>query len=566
MTTPFTSRLTRRTFLRATAASSGLLLLPAPGRAPSVTATQGAATPAGATTGPTFEPVTPGGTLNIGLAASGSSDSLLNTIKIATDAGVLGNYFYGRLLTYDLNAVDLYPVLAERWTASPDGKTLTMTLRPGVKWHDGAPFTTKDVEFTVKAYVHQDTAAPIFAASTLGDLVGAAAFRDGTADTIPGLRVVDDLTFELEWQQPNGPMFFAMSLLLILPQHILGNVAYKDIVTHPSWTQPVGLGPFRFVQNVSDQYLEFARFDDYVPGRPNLDRLLASSYRDAETLLLALEQGEVDWAFAPPGTAYERATQIPAVKPIGGPTQLMQTLVINVDKIPDKRVRQAMMHAIDREALAATLFGDQVTISNSVVSPDVPWHNPDVALYPYDPERASALLREANWDGHDLDFIYYYADQTTANLVAAVQQYWEAVGIRSKPRLITGAAVIQEIYEDHTYEVLFWGGPTFAPDPSGLADSFHSRNIFPAGYNAPRYQNPEVDSLLDQGATTVDLTQRIPLYQQVQAIVMEDLPAIPMWSPNRFIFVSDKFCNISWGTFGGYQHAMAFAEKWGLCS
>jgi peptide/nickel transport system substrate-binding protein len=564
MNTTFTSRLTRRDLICTTVASSGLVLLGGTGSIHQVAAQS--ATPIPGTAGRQAEPVETGGTLNIGLAGTFSPERQLNAINYGADAAVIGNFFYGRLLTYDLNAVDLYPVLAESWRVSPDGRTLTMSLRPGAAWHDGAPFTTRDVEFSVRTYVHPETAAPYYAVSTFGDLVGASAFRDGEAESISGVRVLDDLTFELEWEQPNGPMFFALSLMLMLPEHILGTMPYQDIATAPLWQQPIGLGPFKFVQTVADQYMEFERFDDYVLGSPHLDRVLVSSYRDSETLLLALQQGEVDWAYAPPGNAYERALQIPTVRPIGGPSLLMQTLVINVDNVPDPRIRQAMMHAIDREALASALFGDQVRISDTFVSPDVAWHNPDVASYPYDPERARALLQEANWEGHSLNFVYYYPDQSTANMAAAVQQYWQAVGIESQPRLITGASVIQEIYEDHTYDVAYWGGPTFAPDPSGLADSLNGANIFPEGYNAPRYQNPQVDALLNEGQSLVDIAERIPIYKEVQAIVMEDLPIIPMWTPDRYIFVNNEFCNISWGTFGGYESAMAFAEIWGRCS
>lgn len=445
---------------------------------------------------------------------------------------------FSTLLTHeDPSATAFKPELAESWELSADGKTATFKLRQGVTWHDGQPFTAKDVEYTIKAFVHKDTNSPVASALRVDKLLGATEFAEGRSETIAGVKVIDDATIELTTDTPVGFLFY-LTQMMILPEHVLGAVPYAELGTHIFNQEPVGTGPFKFARRVTDQFLEVARFDNYWNGAPYLERIICVAFQDSTSSLLAFEQGDLDMVLVF-GPDLERIIGMSKTAVLGGPTDFPNALTFNTKQpyFQDKRVRQALLYAIDRQALKDGIMKSTVELTISTL-PHPLWAKTDLPnTYDYDPDRAKQLLSEAGWDANqELRLNTYYSDQSSLNVLAAIQQFWGAVGVKSQPQQLEIATTYQ-VWNDGDFDS-FYLGATGSADPA-LTSTFVGCETTPAqgfttfGANFLGYCSPEIDNLFVEAGQTVDVTARKALYDQIQVILNEDVPYLPLWVPVR---------------------------------
>jgi peptide/nickel transport system substrate-binding protein len=455
---------------------------------------------------------------------------------------------FNTLLNYeDPTLSKMLPELAERWDLSADGKTVTFALRHGVTWHDGAPFTAKDVEFTLRAHVHKDTVSTLATSLKLDRLVGAADFAAGKADRIAGVQVPDDFTIKLTTEAPVY-FLFNLSMIPILPEHVLGKVAYKDLQQDKFTQEPIGTGPFKFVRRVPDQFLEVARNDSYWGGKPYLDRIISTQYKEMATAGLAFENGEIDFLANVRGPYLERLRKLPNVVLLGGAVDFPNVYRFNLKRpyLQDKRVRQALVWAVDHQAIKDGLYGDMVQLTNSAL-PHPLWEKKDLPnAYTYDPGKAKQLLRDAGWNPEqEILLNYYYSDQTTANQMTAVQQYWSAVGVKAQTKY-TDSGTATQMWKDGNADVTLWGAPGSA-DPD-LPGPFLSCDATPdkGGSNLTGYCNRALDDLFEKGRTTADYQQRKAIYDQVQVIMNDDLPYAPFWVPVRVAVVRKRVVNATY--------------------
>ena len=207
------------------------------------------------------------------------------------------------------------PELASSWEVSDDGLTYTFHIDPNARWHDGEPVTAEDVAFTYHLVASPDIPASYY--SRLTSIKGFEAFHAGEADTIAGLKVVDDLTIEFILSAPNAAFLSNLSKSIsgtneILPKHLLGDTLPADIPNSPFWSNPVGAGPYRFAQYEEGQFLELEAFDDYVLGAPKAQKLFVR-IGTQDVLLAQLERGEVDFAQVP-APEFDRTSALPNVK------------------------------------------------------------------------------------------------------------------------------------------------------------------------------------------------------------------------------------------------------------
>ena len=459
---------------------------------------------------------------------------------------------FNTLLTHTDPTLTVFkPELAESWTLSEDGRTATFKLREGVKWHDGEPFTARDVEYTIKAYIHPDSGSTVGPTLRLDELVGAKDFMDGNTDQIEGVKVIDDHTIELTTDAPVG-FLFNLTTMVIVPEHILGEVPYQDLETHPFTQAWVGTGPFKFVQQVPGQFVEFTRFDDYWGGKPFLDRIINIEYKDQATAALAFEKGEVDLVMKVTGPDLERLRNLPNTMLVGAPVDFANAYAFNFQKpyLQDKRVRQAMMYAIDNEAIKEGLYGDIIQLNNAPL-PHPLWANQDlINAYPFDPEKAKALLEEANWDPNQvIDLSTYYSDQTVTNQLTAVQQYWADVGIQSEIRLLEAASVF-DTWIDGDFDVTYIGAQGSA-DPDLMSvflgcETTPENGYVSFGNNFWRYCNPEVDALFKEARNTADYDERKAIYDEIQVILSDEVAYGPVWVPIRLAAMRDWLINGNW--------------------
>jgi peptide/nickel transport system substrate-binding protein len=365
-----------------------------------------------------------------------------------------------RLVAWTADMAELVPELAESWEVS--SSAITFRLRKNAKWHDGRPITAEDVIFTLTLATHPDTGSRYN--TILSTVRGYDEFREGKAESIAGLRAVDDHTVVLELTTPDSSILPQLPNIDILPKHVIGDTKPTEICQIPWWIEDnrVGSGPYKWLRLVEGQRIELEAFDDYFLGRPKIDRVNLLLFASYETSLAAFSTQE---SMACPLTVdgVEFVKALPFAR-IETQTTGVLSLFVNeynpaVPLMADPRVRQAISYAIDRAAIAETLYKGLAAKPISYPLSWFPWVASGSYIdYTYDPERAKALLAEAGWNqdrATEFTLWYYYPDQVTASVVEAIQQYLAAVGIWVKPRLDEGGALGNEI-TNNTW-VIFYG-------------------------------------------------------------------------------------------------------------
>jgi peptide/nickel transport system substrate-binding protein len=471
-----------------------------------------------------------GGEIHFPLAASTVVN--LNVIGITTIGA-----FYVSSMMYDglvcLSTTDwehAQPALAESWEVSEDGLTYTFHLRQGVTWHDGQPFTAADVEFTYTTMLNPKVGS--YMAASMKSLAGAKAFVDGTADTVSGLKVIDDHTIQLVLEAPYAPLLEAVLCQhSMIPKHVWEQIPVEEIVKPETWEKTqIGTGPFKFSAYVPDRYLEFVRYDDAWRGAPLLDKVLFVHVGTTpEATAAALEAGDIDYAQLP-ASEFERLSAKPELTIGKKLVPNVRVFSINVQKpyLADKRIRQAIAYAIDRVGISEAILVNMAEPRNEF-SPADKWHTDALPPYDYDPEKAKALLAEAGWDpNQQIELSLYYADQPHKDAIAFVQQQLGEVGIKANVVQLDGSTVQTYYYEDADFDVML-AGLGASCDFDEFADCFASTSVWPTGQNAFRYANPRVDELFIAGRAATDEAERKAIYDELQLILADELPAIPFY-------------------------------------
>ena len=257
--------------------------------------------------------------------------------------------------------------LAESWDISDDGLTYTFHLHEGIRWHDGESLTAEDIAWSYNTVT--DTAAQSIWGQKLNDVVGFEAYKAGETDSLEGVTVIDDLTLEITLQRPSAFFPSVLPDVSIWPKHILGEVPRGELRNHQFWVeQRTGSGPFKYAREVPGEFVEFARNDDYFKGKPYIERvLLVRGSRDAH--ITALEADEVDGPMGEMSPQeVEHLNSFPHLFAGGaGGVSLPMFMAIKQTK-PELNLpfRQALAHAIDRDAILEEIFKNQVMMIDSL--------------------------------------------------------------------------------------------------------------------------------------------------------------------------------------------------------
>lgn len=443
------------------------------------------------------------------------------------------------------------PQLAESWSFSPDGLQVTFKLRPGVLWHDGQPFTSADVAFSVMHVWKQFSSR------------GRSAFPNVQSVDTP-----DPLTAVWNLSRPTPYLLSALNARdsQVLPQHLY---AGTDILNNPANTAPVGTGPFRLKEWVRGNYLTLERNPTYwQSAKPLLDQVIYRFIADPSAVSAALETGAVQVAYADTlsNSEIKRLKHNPALTvhdrlDTYGGTGIM-ALEFNLQRAPfqDVRVRQAFAHAIDKEFILKNILLGQGTTADSPIPQNFPqFYSAEVPHYPFDLVRAEALLEAAGYT-RDKDGIRLRVKndpspspvyQQTAHFLRSTLA---KIGVKLEIRNQDYAQFIDRIYGRYDFDTNLSPAST-APDPAiGLQRFYWSKNIQSgvAYSNATHYANPAVDALLEQAQVDNDPQHRRELYAQVQKQVLEDLPRIPIISSEDALLASSTVHNLIDSTGGGF--------------
>ncbi len=540
---------TRRTFLRAAAgavatlASAGILQACGGTSSPTVIPSTGATAPAASRTGAsasTSTAIQPAQKLTI--AYNGFENNLTPfTLTLVTlpNAHDLVTLVYDTLF-WSQNDIEPEPWLAEKAEASVDRLVWTVTLRSGITWHDGVPFTAEDVKFTFEYYQK-------FAGAS-----GRYAHHVGDVPPFDRAEVIDPLTIRFFYRAP-APTFTMLpgGDLPIIPRHVWENVtepskASKDL--------PIGSGPYKVVEIQPDQLYRLQANDRYFKGRPTVNELVLPIVQDPSAAFASLQTGQVDFvARNVPPELIDRFARLPNLKMVKG-TRLEPTqLYFNARKTPlsDARLRKAISMAVDTQALLQTvLLGHGRPGRDGFIHPDSPWALPNGG-HEFDAARAAQILDAAGYTQKDADgvrkapagsrlefsvLVSSFAPQDLRATQLIAQQV-SAIGVKFTVEALDPATLRQRRqaptgqippYDAYVGTLESHGHV----DPDGLYYFFHSPGAKGFGATVTGYGNARFDQLSDQAAMTLDLTARKGMLQEMQRILAEETPVIVYFYPD----------------------------------
>lgn len=430
--------------------------------------------------------------------------------------------------------------LAESWDISDDGLTYTFHLHEGVRWHDGEALTANDVAWSYNTVV--DPTSQSIWGQKLSDVVGFEEYKAGETDTLAGVKVIDDLTLEIQLQRPNAFFPSVLPDVSIWPEHLLGEVARGELRNHPFWVeQRIGSGPFKYVREVPGEFVEFARNDDYFKGKPYIERvLMVRGSRDAH--ITALEAGEVDGPMGEMSPQeVEHLNSFPHLFAGGaGGVSLPMFMAIKQTK-PELNLpfRKALAHAIDRDAILEEIFKGQVMMIDSFI-PGGPYMKPNLEHWNYDPDLSRQLLEEADWDPErELYIFYYYQSAWAHEMMTAIQAYLADVGIKSRIRYGDWSVDEQDWYLTDTADIEM-GAQSLFGSPDNFIQVSGCDYEYPAGWNGTHYCSERFDELFQLAKTTTDEQQRKDHYYEAQDILNEDLPFVWLFSKPAGIVYNNR--------------------------
>jgi ABC-type transport system substrate-binding protein len=450
------------------------------------------------------------------------------------------------LMDYVPGTTELRPGLAESYTISEDGKTFTFKLRSGVKFHNGREMTAEDVKYSLNRETNPATQSP--GAGFFGSILGYDAVAGGKATSLEGVKVIDPLTVEITLSRPDATFLHVMALNFasVVPKEAV-DAAGADI-----GKQPVGTGAYKLGEWTIGQRLVFEKNPDYWrEGLPYLDSVTFEVGQEPIVALLRLQNGEVD--IPGDGIPPAKFTEVMA-----DPTQAahvvegghLQTgyITMNVKMPPfDKvEVRQAVNMAINKDRITQIINGRTVP-ANQPLPPTMPGYTKDYAGYPYDPEKAKAMLAEAGLpDGFETE-LYVMNTDPNPRIAQAIQQDLAGIGIKASIQSLAQANVIAAGGEEDQAPMIWSGGMAWIadfPDPSNFyGPILGCAGAVPGGWNWSWYCNEDLDKKAAAADSITDpakVADRLQAWSDVYMGIMKDAPWVPVFNEQRFTLKSAR--------------------------
>lgn len=472
---------------------------------------------------------TPPNILVVGqIAEPASLDPHVSTA--ANDFRIAVNIYDG-LVRNTPGTLEIEPALATDWTISDDGLEYTFNLREGVTFHDGTPFNAEAVKFNFDRMLKEDHP---FASTGPFPL---AFFFSAVKD----VAVVDDLTVKFTLNEPFAPFMSNLAS----PTGLIVSPAAVEQYGADYGRHPVGTGPFKFEEWQSNTSVVASRNDAYWDGAPSLEAVIFRPITDANTRVAEILSGGIDVLLeTPPDNVAQFAddANYQVVEAVG-PHVWYVMLNAKDGPFADKRVRQAVNYAVNKESLVNDVLQGTADVSAGPIPPAFNWaYNEEVAPYPYDPEKAKKLLAEAGAEGAKLTFIVTEGGSGMLDPVpmgTAIQADLAAVGLDVEIKTYEWNTFLSEVNPGLEGKGDMAEMAWMTSDPDTLPFLTLRTAAFPAegGFNSSYYSNPEVDALLDKARLSTDPGERGELYKQVQAITHEDAPwlFVANWKQNAVV-------------------------------
>jgi peptide/nickel transport system substrate-binding protein len=497
-----------------------------------------------------------------------------STYSTYVEYGLLGSQIFETLLQYDnTNWTFTKPLLAESYPEiSEDHLTYIFTIRDGVQWHDGTPFSAEDVLFSAKAL--------------MTPLADTARLRSYFTD-LSNVELVEGRKVRFTFAKPNflnadnigGSTFPIIPKHVFDPEGVLNGLSYKDMVgqrgatdanikkwaeafnRHPADRAPIGTGPYKFERWDTGKEIVLVRNDDYWGRKARLDKIVYRIISDYTAALAALKSGDLDfnprllpiqYAQQTSGEQFESQFEkvtysIPAYYYIGWNTERPY--------FQDKRVRQALSMLVDVPQIIETVRFGLALPTTSHFNPSSADYNTSLKPYTYDPKRAAELLDEAGWkdtngdgirDKNGMPFRFEMlaaTNHTLIQLLPIMKEELRKVGIDMQERQLEFTVFVENL-RDHKFDANLGGWTAdLVGDPTQL---WHSSSIANKGSNYVSFRNAGADRLLEEARLEFDAAKRKQLYWRWQEIVHDEQPYTFVFAAKDSAAYSRRFEGVKW--------------------
>ncbi|MGA1823126.1 MAG: ABC transporter substrate-binding protein [bacterium] len=466
-------------------------------------------------------------TLNPILEFSGVSAQILNII------------FDGLIRKGDEG--EILPNVAVSWEMNNEGRDWIFHLRHGVEFHDGYPLTAADVEFTFNLIRDPNVASPYFA----------------VYQHIREIHVRDSYTIDIQLAKPS-PSFIYDLTIGIMPKHLLQGLNFNLFNYHP-----IGTGPYQCIRWSPDR-VELGANQNYFLGRAHLDRVVIRSFENQGIAWAHLMKGDIDVLLSLNLTAYEIIKKISCFNVYSNLRPYYYIICFNMDNplFQDRRVRQALNYAIDKQSIVDKVIKERKFISSGTISPYSWAFDSTLKPYPCDPKKALMLLAEAGWKDTDGDHILDKNNQPftfqlclpkghdeidTASLM--LMEQLSNIGVMVRVKKVPVDILTQNYLLTKKFEGVFLYINS-GDDPDKNYQFWHSSHI-KNGFNFFSYRNSRIDQLLDEGRAATDRQERKELYSLYQQQMKEDPPGIFLFWRETLISVHKRFHGVKFSPFCG---------------
>jgi peptide/nickel transport system substrate-binding protein len=450
--------------------------------------------------------------------------------------------------------------LTDSWDIAADGVTYTFHLSKTARWQDGVDFTAADVDFSLQA---------------LADPATASTYTGAFNDAVASWRLVDDDTIQIVAKEVRFNFLYDIQAIYILPKHLWENVPHDQWAVDPGSTgqdpsRVVGTGPFKFVSWTQGQEVRLTRNDDYHDDKPNVKDYIFRIFSDGEAQFNAFLNGEIDVVGLEPQQV-ETVKGTPGLQWADYPDRSFNYYEFNLNPetttlFQDREVRQALMYALDRDAIVQEIFGGFAEVAQGT-QPQISYaYAPEEVrtTYTYDPEKAKQILAQAGWtdtngngtvdkDGQELSFelLYVSGSPTLDSLVAYMQDAWKAIGVDMKPQSLEMRALNDATTVNPTFQMAMY---SFFWDATFIQDVLFGCDQYQVGFNDMKYCNPELDRINQEAKREFDKDKRRALLIEASNIVNDDQPigliafskGIAAWSDHVHNYHPSAWGNLSY--------------------
>lgn len=447
---------------------------------------------------------------------------------------------YSNLVTVGYKDFTIMPDAAKSWDTSKDGRTITFHVRNDVYFGDGTKLTANDVKFTFERCF--DPNGPAFSSGVVdyylspAKIVGGQAKMDAKASAVSGIKVLDDYTISFTLEQPFAPF---IQILAIPSFGILSEKAMKQM-GDTYFAHPVGSGPFYVKEWQRGSHILYAANLKYFKGRPALDAVHVDIVEDENTQVLKFEKGEID-ALQPPLAQYDELVKKYATNVYKTADMSYYRIDFNLKRkgpLQDKRVRQAICYAINREQILDKILKGQGYLAKGIFPPKLPAYTSDLPGFSYDLAKAKELMKEAGYpNGFSLEMVMRSGKMEDEHL--AFQETLKQIGITVN---LTKA-------DSATYWQLLGAGETDIAYRNWYADYADPDNfvtpLFHTGADSNMgWAKPEYDTIIDKAAKMTTMSDRIPLYQELEKkLIYQDVVQFPLWHSITTVILNPKVRN-----------------------